>query len=122
VAGTSHASIEARIGVPEVAAAEYRRLIGHWRRAGMWSTQWTMLRWVAVVVEALGRPREAAVLVGAVLGADGAHRLFGDDEVMLAALGERLAIALGDAGYEAARLEGAALDREATVEHALASL
>ena len=31
-----------------VAAAEdYRRLIAHWRRAGMWSTQWTMLRSIA---------------------------------------------------------------------------
>lgn len=122
VAGTSHASIEARIGVPEVAATEYRRLIGHWRRAGMWSTQWTMLRWVAVVVEALGRPRDAAVLVGAVLGADGAHRVFGEDEVMLAALGDRLREALGAEAYEAALAEGASLDREATVEHALAAL
>ena len=27
--------------------SEYRRLLDHWRRAGMWSTQWTMLRAVA---------------------------------------------------------------------------
>ena len=34
-------------GDPHVAAEQYRRLLDHWRRAGMWSTQWTMLRAVA---------------------------------------------------------------------------
>ena len=90
VAGTSSASIDARIGDPAVAAVEYRRLIGHWRRAGAWSTQWTMLRWVAVVVEKLGRVWEAAVLVGAVLATPEGNRIFGDDEVLLGELRDRL--------------------------------
>ena len=55
IAGASKASIDARVGDPTVAAAEYRRLITHWRRAGMWSTQWTMLRSIAGLLARLGR-------------------------------------------------------------------
>ena len=32
--------IDARTGDPDEAAQQYRRLIVHWHRAGMWSTQW----------------------------------------------------------------------------------
>ena len=51
--------------VPE-AAADYRRLILHWRRAGMWSTQWTMLRSIAGLLARLDRHRDAALLEGAI--------------------------------------------------------
>ena len=77
VAGASKASIDARLGDPLVAAEDYRRLINHWRRAGMWSTQWTMLRSIAGLLARLGRPREAAVLVGAVRATPAGHRIFG---------------------------------------------
>ena len=49
-------------GDPEAAAQDYRRLILHWRRAGLWATQWTMLRASAGLLARLGRPRDAAVL------------------------------------------------------------
>jgi len=62
VAGASKASIEARVGDPLVAAEDYRRLITHWRRAGMWSTQWTMLRSIAGLLAGRGGCRDAAVL------------------------------------------------------------
>ena len=65
-AGASKASIDARSGDPAAAAEDYRRLITHWRRAGMWSTQWTMLRSIAGLLARLGRLAEAAVLEGAV--------------------------------------------------------
>ncbi len=122
IAGASDASLEARFGDPDVAAAEFRRLLTHWRRAGMWSTQWTMLRSVAAVLATLGRPREAAVLLGAVLDTDAGHRLFGDDVIALAELGNRLRAELGDDVYDAAIAEGGALDGDAAVEHALRSL
>ncbi|HEY6532407.1 MAG TPA: BTAD domain-containing putative transcriptional regulator, partial [Acidimicrobiales bacterium] len=38
VAGASKVSIDARLGDPADAATAYRRLIEHWRRAGVWST------------------------------------------------------------------------------------
>src|SRR3546814_16781478 len=62
IAGASMASIVARSGDPSAAVQEYRFLIDHWRRAGMWSTQWTMLRSIALLMVRLGRPRESAVL------------------------------------------------------------
>ena len=119
VAGTSKASIEARLGDPLVAAEDYRRLIVHWRRAGMWSTQWTMLRSIAGLLTRLGRPHEAAVLTGSVLATHAGHRIFGEDEAALAELGQRLREALGDEVYEAALAEGAELDGDAAVELAL---
>ena len=106
VAGASKASIDARIGDPVAAAEDYRRLIDHWRRAGMWSTQWTMLRSIAGLLARLGRHRDAAVLHGAVRATGAGHRIFGADEVALDELGARLRAALGDDAYEAARRRG----------------
>lgn len=122
LAGASKASIDARIGDPVAAAAAYRRLIPHWRRAGMWSTQWTMLRSIAGLLERLGRYRDAAVLEGAVRATAAGHRIFGADEVALDDLGVRLRTELGDDEYEAARRRGALLDGEAAAEHALRAL
>jgi predicted ATPase/DNA-binding SARP family transcriptional activator len=122
LAGASRASLEARFGDPEVAATDYRWLIPHWQRAGMWSTQWTMLRSIVGVLERLGRHRAAAVLEGAVRATDAGHRIFGADELALQDIGDRLRRALGDDTYEAARSEGAMLDGQAAAEHALASL
>ena len=122
VAGTSNASIEARLGDPAAAAEEYRRLLTHWRRAGMWSTQWTMLRSIAVLLDARGSHEDSAVLVGAVRGTTEGHRIFGDDEATLAQLAERLRRVLGDERYDAAIARGAMLDGHGAVEHALRSL
>lgn len=121
-AGASRASVEARIGDPVAAAAEYRRLLTHWRRAGMWSSQWTMLRSVAGLLEAIGRPVEAATLAGAVVATDAGHRIFGEDEAALTQLGDRLRETLGHRAYTAALQEGAGMDGEAAVELALRSL
>ncbi|HWL43508.1 MAG TPA: BTAD domain-containing putative transcriptional regulator [Ilumatobacter sp.] len=122
VAGASKASIEARIGDPAVAAADYRWLIPHWQRAGMWSTQWTTLRSIAPLLERLGRHRDAAVLEGAVRATGSGHRIFGADEVTLRELGARLSVVLGDDGYRAALDQGASLDGDAAIEHALRAL
>ena len=122
LAGASNASIEGAVGDPDLVAQEYRRLIAHWRRAGMWSTQWTMLRSIAGLLARRGRHRDAAVLEGAVRGADAGHLIFGTDEVALRELGAELAAALGEEEYEAARRAGAVLDGDAAVEHALRAL
>jgi hypothetical protein len=122
LAGASRASIDARFGDPHLAAREYRELILHWRRAGMWSTQWTMLRSIAELLARLGHARDAAVLEGAVRSTASGHRIFGADEVALAGLGARLRAELGEGDYEAARAEGALLDGDGAVEHALAAL
>jgi len=121
-AGASLASIEARHGDPEVAAADYRRLIVHWQHAGMWPTQWTMLRSIAGLLARLGRHRDAAVLLGAVLATESGHRIFGADELTLAELGSELEQRLGAPDYEAALGDGAALDGSGAVAHALRAL
>ena len=88
----------------------------------MWSTQWTMLRSIAALLARLGRFRDAAVLHGAVRATGAGHRIFGADAVALDQLGARLREAMGDDVYEAARREGAVLDGDAAVEHALRAL
>ena len=122
VAGASKASIDARFGDPLTAAEDYRRLITHWRRAGMWSTQWTMLRSIAGLLARLGRHREAAVLVGAVRATQAGHRIFGQDEAALTELGSQLRAVLGDDAYSVALGEGADLDGDHAVELALSAL
>lgn len=122
LAGASKASIDARAGDPVAAAHDYRWLIDHWRRAGMWSTQWTMLRSIAGLLARLDRPRDAAVLLGAIRATGAGHRIFGEDRVTLDELEHRLRSALGEDQWSAAFAEGAALDGDAAVEHALRSL
>ena len=122
LAGASKASIEARIGDPLAAADAYRRLLTQWRRAGFWSAQWTVLRSIAALLARLGRHRDAAVLEGAVRATPFGHRIFGADAAALNELGAQLRIVLGDEAYEAARREGAGLDGDAAVEHALQAL
>jgi hypothetical protein len=122
VAGASRVSLDAGSGDPLAAACEYRRLITQWRRAGMWSTQWTMLRSIAGLLARLGRAHDAAVLLGAVRTTTAGHRVFGADDVALTELASRLREVLGGDGYEAAYREGAVLDGAAAVEHALCAL
>jgi predicted ATPase/DNA-binding SARP family transcriptional activator len=122
VAGSSKASIEARVGDPSVAVDDFRWLIPHWQRAGMWSTQWTTLRSIAGLLERLGRHRDAAVLEGAIRSTQAGHRIFGADELALQELGERLRAALGDEAYEAALRDGGELDGPGAIELALRCL
>jgi hypothetical protein len=122
LAGASKTSIEARFGDPAAAAAEYRRLIAHWRRAGMWSTQWTMLRSIAGLLARLERHRDAAVLLGAVRATQAGHRILGADEAPLPERAARLRGELGDDACQEALDEGAGLDGDAAVEHALRAL
>ena len=121
VAGATRASILVRSD-PEAAAREYRRLVAHFHRAGMWPTQWTMLRSIAILLARLGRHRDAAVLVGAIHSTSAGHRIFGADEVALTELGARLRAELGDEAFESALRDGAALDNGAVVEHTLRAL
>lgn len=122
LAGASRASLDARLGDPVEAAEDFKRLVGHWRRAGMWSTQWTMLRSIAQLLDRLDRPLDAAVLLGALRSTDQGHRIYGADEVALGQLEARLRASLGDEGFDAALGRGAVLDGDAAVEHALRSL
>ena len=121
-AGASLASIEARHGDPHVAAENYRRLIVHWQHAGMWPTQWTMLRSIAGLLARLERYGDSAVLLGAVRATESGHRIFGADEIALAALAAKLRDQLGESVYDEAVGDGARLDGAGAVAHALRAL
>ena len=121
-AGASLASIEARHGDAEIAATDYRKLIVHWQHAGMWPTQWTMLRSIAGLLARLDRNRDAAVLLGAVRATESGHRIFGADEVALTHLAIELERRLGASDYAEALGDGAALDGAGAVAHALRAL
>ena len=122
IAGASLASLEARHGDVAVAVAAYRRLLDHWYHAGVWATQWPMLRSVAALLHRMGRDRDAAVLVAAVRHTSAGHRLYGADAVAMAELDDDLRRRLGPSEHTAARAEGLVLDGDAAVEHALRSL
>src|SRR5690606_24663600 len=107
LAGAAAASIDARDGDPDAAARAFRGLIDHWRRAGMWATQWTMLRAIAGLLARQGKHEDAAVLVGAVRATDAGHRIFGADQAALDELDRLLRAVLGDEAYAAARARGA---------------
>ena len=62
------------------------------------------------------------MLEGAVRSTPYGHRIFGADEAALNELSAQLRTVLGDETYEEARREGAVLDGDAAVEHALASI
>jgi hypothetical protein len=81
-----------------------------------------MLRSIAGLLPRLGHDRDAAVLLGAIQATQAGHRVFGADEVALSELGRRLRETLGSEAYEVALAEGAVLDGDAAVEHALRAL
>ena len=88
----------------------------------MWSTQWTMLRSIAGLLDRLGRPHDAAVLTGSVLATRAGHRIFGEDEAALAELGTRLRERSETRPTRLRWREGAELDGDAAVELALRAL
>jgi hypothetical protein len=122
LAGASRASIDVRAGDPIAAARDYLWLIPHWRRASMWSTQWTMLRAIVVLLERLGLHHDAAVLEGAVLATTSGHRIFGADEQHLRDVAERLQRALGVDAHAAACAEGRRLDGDTAADRAFDAL
>jgi hypothetical protein len=122
IAGASVASIDARHGeVDAAAAAAYRWLLPWWRRSGEYSALWTLLPSIAQPLDRLGRPRTAAVLLGAVTAPGSGHEVFGDDALRLADLATRLEGPLGD-DFADARAEGAGLDVEAAAALAASEL
>ncbi|MFC6009789.1 ATP-binding protein [Nocardia lasii] len=121
VAGASRASLDVRSGRSTEAAAAYPALIRGWQRAGMWSTQWVMLRSIALLLDQLDRPEQAAVLDGAIRAATTDQPLGSDLEV-LDQLSDRLRTALGDNEFEQAHRRGATLHDDALLAYTLEAL
>ncbi|KQY33357.1 hypothetical protein ASD42_15955 [Nocardia sp. Root136] len=121
VAGASRASLDVRSGRTAEAAAAYPALIRGWQRAGMWSTQWVMLRSIALLLDQLGRAEQAAVLDGAIRAAT-ADQPLGSDREVLDQLSHRLRTALGANDFDRARRLGAELDNDEILDYTFTAL
>jgi predicted ATPase/DNA-binding SARP family transcriptional activator len=118
VARVSACSLRARVGDPAEAQEAFAAVIDYWRRRGARLQQLTTLRNLVVLLERVGRPGEAATLLGAV-DANAAAAPYGDEATRLGALRARLAGTLG-AGEMERRL--AAGSKWTVDEAALAAL
>jgi predicted ATPase/DNA-binding SARP family transcriptional activator len=110
LAAATLASLAARHGDPEAAVAHYRDLLPLLQRGGAVSPLWTALRSIAELLDRCERPREAAVLYGAVTDPPVGHRVYGDDAQLLGSLHERLSHRLGPDEVARRIADGAALD------------
>jgi predicted ATPase/DNA-binding SARP family transcriptional activator len=120
VARVGIASLRARHHPPRDALSAFPDVIGHWRRAGDWTHQWTTLRNLVPLLVRLDADEPAARLFGAQQSAD--TGTFGADAVRLAEAGETLTARLGTTRFEALLDEGRALDGPDAVDLALDSI
>ena len=77
VAGVSAATLHARAGDGDRALDLYAALLDHWRRAGVWTQQWTTLRTLTELLTDRGEARAAAALLGALRATTTAAPAFG---------------------------------------------
>ena len=120
VARVGIASLRARHHPPHDAVSAFPDVIGHWRRAGDWTHQWTTLRNLVPLLVRLDADEPAARLYGAQQTAD--TGTYGADAARLAETGDTLAAHLGTPRFEALVDEGRALDGPDAVDLALASI
>ena len=120
VARVGIASLRARHHSPRDVLSAFPDVIGHWRRAGDWTHQWTTLRNLVPLLVRLDADEPAARLYGAQQTAD--TDTFGADADRLAEAGETLATRLGTSRFGALIDDGTALDGPGAVDLALASI
>ena len=100
VARISACSLQARVGEPGGAMAAFAEVIGYWRRRAAQHQQLTTLRNLVVLLDRVGLPAEAALLLGTV-GHHAAAPAYGDEAARLAAVTTRLVKLLGQDRMEA---------------------
>ena len=119
LAGLSAVSIEARVGDPLQALAQYGDLIDHWDREGAWNMQWTTLRTLVELLARVGRDAEGALLYGAMTASATASPLAGADAARITEVVATMRARLGDEPFDATRAKGAALSDSEAVAFAL---
>lgn len=118
IAEVGLAALLARTGDADDALRAFRRTVHRWRRMQVWHHQWTTLRNLAQLLVRIHAYQDAATLLGAV-GATAAYGTDADDAHQAADL---LRHALGPPAYAAATARGSALNADATVDFALATI
>ena len=119
ITSLSAATLQARRGDPYEALRWYPELCEHWRRAGVWTQQWTTLRTLVELFTRIGRDEAASMLFGALMTATTAAPVFGADRVRLDDAAKVLEGRMGHDEFEHTILRGAELDDAAAVALAL---
>ena len=122
VARVAITSLLARHRSPREALSSFPDLIGHWRRLGDWTHQWTTLRNLVPLLVRLGADEPAALLSGALRAADTGGPAYGDDAVRLAEADEALIARLGADTFHALVERGGAMGGEEAITLARTSI
>ena len=122
VARVAITSLLARHRSPREALASFPGLIGHWRRLGDWTHQWTTLRNLVPLLVRLGADEPAALLSGALRTADTGGPAFGDDAVRIAEADQTLTARLGPDAFHALAERGGAMSGEEAISLARRSI
>lgn len=122
VARVAATSLRARHQSPREALPFFPDVIGHWRRVGDWTHQWTTIRNLVPLLVRLNADGPAALLYGALHNADTAAPAYGADAARLTQACQTMSSRLGASGFAALVEQGAALTDEDAVDLALASI
>lgn len=122
VARVAATSLRARHQSSREALTFFPDVIGHWRRVGDWTHQWTTIRNLVPLLVRLNADEPAALLYGALLAADTAAPAYGADAGRLAQACETMSSRLGAPGFAALVEQGAGLSDEDAVDLSLAGI
>jgi predicted ATPase/DNA-binding SARP family transcriptional activator len=111
-----------RLGRHDEALQVFPDLLHQLRRRGGWPQLWTSLRILAELLEALGRPQDAALLLASASADPSAPPVTGDDVPRYRDLQRRVADQIGTDAHQRLADQAALLPRVQVLDQALAAL
>jgi pentatricopeptide repeat protein len=111
-----------RLGRHDEALRVFPDLLHQLRRRGGWPQLWTSLRILAELLEALGRPQDAALLLAAASTDPSAPPVTGDDGPRYRDLQRRIVGQIGTDAHQRLADQAALLPRVQVLDQALAAL
>ena len=111
-----------RLGRHDEALRVFPALLHQLRRRGGWPQLWTSLRILAELLEALGHPHDAALLLASASADPSAPPVTGDDVPRYRALQRRLAGQIGTDAHQRLADQAALLPRAQVLDQAIAAL
>ena len=111
-----------RLGRRDQALRVFPDLLLQLRRRGGWPQLWTSLRILAELLEALGRPRDAALLLASASADPSAPPVTGDDVPRYRELQRRIADQIGTDAHQRLADQATLLPRVQVLDRALAAL
>jgi predicted ATPase/DNA-binding SARP family transcriptional activator len=105
VARVSLAALRAERGEPAASLADLLEVVGHWHECGAHSYLVTSLRNLAVLLQRLGEPEQAALVLG-VVDEEARVPTYGEEAARLAQTATELERRLGTTAYSAAHAKG----------------